>query len=248
MTEFNRRFGALTFPLGVDGSLERGQRVLLSVVRKAIESDFATPWLTLSQKTPLSGENSPVASVYLIEPTNEAIRQLKPKFPALFVFQDGDAQFSKFSAARNAARRIWAIEWVLGPLDPEQSSRLRPLMNALPLLISDICLVGGHPAYGMDANNAHPSQSLFEDGPDGGGFSELKVVGSIVGAASISGESPLYWASRVTVESLEVSGLNSLTYGTTPHEGADFAARDEAVDWDASAVDTLSVEFESTIT
>lgn len=118
-------------------------------------------------------------------------------------------------------------------------------MNALPLLVSEICIVGGHPAYGMDANGAHPAQTLFED--DGGGFSELKVVGSIVGAASVTGESPLYWASRVTVESLEVSGLTSLTYGTTPHEGADFAARDEAIEWGGDAGETLSVDFESTI-
>ena len=241
MPQFNRRFGGLTFPLGNDGALHRGQRMLLDVVRKAIESDLSGPWATLTQSTPLASAASPVESIYLIDPTNQAIRQMKPKFPALFVYEDGEAVFGRYTIAQTSITRTWCIEWVLGPLDPEQAARLVPLLKAMTALVAEICLIGGHPAYKMDSSNVHPAQDLFDNA--GGGFASLRSLGSVTGAARIEGEAPLYWAAQVKVESVEVSGVNDPSYGNEPHEGASFATSG-----DSEGTIEDFVEFESNLT
>lgn len=240
MTTLNRRIGSITFPLSDDSELDRSQRVLLGLFRAALESDFSGVWATRAQKTPLASTNSPVESVYLLEPDNETIRQLKPRFPALFVYTGDTETHARFSVARSVVTKTWGVEWILGPLDPEQASRMRPLLNAFGPLLTEICLTGGHPAYAMDARNVHPAQVLFEDDANGAAFSTARVSGFTVGAASITGESPLYWAAHVTIETTEVSGVASATEGTVPHVGATFTASDEADEDDPEAFDVVT--------
>ena len=240
MVTLNRRIGSLSFPLSDDSELDRAQRILAELFRAAVESDFSGVWQTRAQKTPLASASSPVESVYLLEPDNETIRQLKPKFPALFVYTGDTETHARFSVARSVVTKTWGIEWILGPLDPEQASRLRPLLNAFGPLITEVCLRGGHPAYAMDAGNVHPRQVLFEDDARGAAFSSVRVSGVTVGAASIAGESPLYWAANVTIETTEVSGTTDTAQGTTSHVGATFTMSDEADESDPEAFDVVT--------
>ncbi|HEY3494739.1 MAG TPA: hypothetical protein VGK73_08645 [Polyangiaceae bacterium] len=225
MSLLNRQSGRLAFPVtqgvGTFQDLDQANEILLKLFRAAIRSDLGTPFETASMGTSLMGKFA-VEHYATAQPTEDYIKTSKVDFPALFVYPLDEATPRGFTVARSMTTQQWAVEFILGPLGPDEVYRLRNMFRAVLKLVTEVVRVGGHPAYAMDPANVQPQQVLYWDGDGGCGFSTVTVTGAQMGAAAFSEGGPAYHGVRVILETGEVSGVADETYGSVPHEGANF--------------------------
>jgi len=232
----NRRVGALAFPVttGVASFnvLLPAQGILLDLFTAAIRTDLGTPWATASGQTSLWGRNV-VNHAAQAQPTQDYLQTIKTDFPALFVYPLEESSSAAFTAGHDATTQRWCIEYILGPLDPAELRQIGGIFRTIELLVQEVILVGGHPAYAMAPGGTQPQQILYWDGSDvtiddvttavpGCGFSSVKLIGSTKGAASFAEGSPVYHGVRLTLETTEIGEAADPDLGWAPHLGANF--------------------------
>jgi hypothetical protein len=225
---FNRTVGKLALPTtdaneSTLASLDPAQDILLELFKAAINEDLGPAWDDASTGTTLEGR-CPVETIEPFEPTLEFMQQVKVTFPALFVFPMGEPTGREFSLNLSEMTQQWGVDYILGPFKIEDVRKLGGALRVVQKIISEICRVGSHPAYGLDANEVQANQVIVGEGEGTCGFKSFRYVGSTPpGQASFGEGAPTYWATRIVCESTELGDYTDSTIGTT-HSGLRFFA------------------------
>lgn len=203
MSSLLRRFGALeipTTPASVTETLaplDPGRDILLGLFRQAIISELAAAWQIARAGTPLSAA-AVVQDTWPGPLTQEVVKTRVFGWPALAVYRTGEATYEEHTLEIDRLTQLWSIDYVLGPLAPEDQRRLRDILVAVPKVMSQTIRRRGHPDFDGGA------LQFFEDS---GRFASVRMVNHEIGAAPFAGEGqPLYHACSVQVETTETDG------------------------------------------
>lgn len=222
--DFNRYQGRVLLPPTTGtllSGLDPAHSKLLELIADALAGALVEAWAS-STLARFSG-TTPVESRFPVEASAELVTSTKVKFPALFVWREGQATYDEFSFSRVRKTQQWGVEWILGPFTPDESVGFIQALAFFGDLVGQICQLGGHPDHALDFGETFPYPTLFET-TNGCGFTDAVVKNVQMGGASFNedGSPPIYHGCRVTLETTEVSGQQSDAANSTPHEGADF--------------------------
>lgn len=209
----------MTTAVGSFDDLDAPHGILLNLFAAAIRNDLEVPWSSATGGTPLSGTRA-VEHTSTQQPTDDYLKTVKVQFPALFVYDGDEIGVEQFTFGMNAVRRRWTVEYIIGPMEPAVSRRLKGALKSVIRLVTQVVAVGGHPAYAMDSADVHPEQVFYWDGAGGCGFSEVKMITPAqVGAASFSEGGPVYHGCRIILETLELGERADNDLNWVTHEG-----------------------------
>lgn len=239
MVDFNRVVGGVALPVAAPTTKESLEdltpaRLMVDVFAAGIRADLNAAFRASASGTALDGRRA-VEHTAPTEPTKDYIETSKCDFPALFVYLTGEdePEEKQFTQSLIQTTTLWTVEYVLGPLTPENYERLQAALTVTRGIVSQICHAGGHPAYAMDANNVWPKQVFTEWGLSSVAFKRLIAYGG----ASFEEGGTKYYGARWSVQAVTYGGPNGQPYGAAPHVGADFnlnlRSEDEQADEDA---------------
>lgn len=222
MVDSNRTVGNVELSTVATGrttltDLDPAQDLLIALFKTAINNDLGPAWEEARVGTPLAASD-PVQTTVPYEPDDEIFKELKVTFPALCVWREGEATEKPFTAQYDAITQQWGVDYIMGPLIVEDRRKLGGSVRHVREILKEICNVGGHAAYGMDANNVQPLQVLTNDSPGSAGFSSLRFVSGNHGPAGFGEGPPKYWAGRVILESVEYGRRTNTAQGVS-HTG-----------------------------
>lgn len=197
--------GDLHFPIDTarvraDGtliSLDSGDGLFAALFKSAINSELGDAWRLAIGGSHASFGSLPVADTLEAEPTAALMTQRKAAFPLLCVHREGEGTFDQLTLYDDRLTQMWAVHYIMGPLDVAGQRKLGDIAVAIAKLISLVVRQRGHKSY----DNGRPQ---FFEGK--GGFSSVTVKSMLgPGAARIDGdaESPSYFAMTVMIETTE---------------------------------------------
>lgn len=203
MSSLLRRFGALELPDTLASvtetlaPLDPGRDILLGLFRQAILSELNAPWQVVTSGTPLAG-TAVVQDAWPGPLSPEIVKARVTQWPCLAVYRTGEATYEEHTLEIDRLTQLWSVDYVLGPLAPEDQRRLRDILVAVPKVLSQTIRGRGHPDYENGA------LQFFEES---GRFASVRLVNHEIGAAPFAGEGqPLYHACSVQLETTETDG------------------------------------------
>ncbi len=214
-------FGGLSMPVPIDGvtsltSLDPARDRLLELFESAINSEFGTVWSQVLADMPsgfaLAG-TSPVQDTLPMEPHLEVVQERKCSFPLLCLHRTGNYTVEPFLMDEDKLTQEWHLHYILGPLDIGGQRRILDIGQAIGKLVAAVIRDFGHQSYESGANQIEAA-----------GLMSLRISGGVpIGRAAFNdnGKSVAYWATRVTLESTEVSA--PLTDQLSDFDGMDIS-------------------------
>ncbi len=203
MTALYRHFGA--FEMRADASgitdtlepLDPGRDVLLALFKQAILSDLGPYWNVARTDTPFAAA-AVVQDTWPGPLTPEVVKARKIDWPLLAVYRSGEAAVEQHTLEVDKITQEWAVDYVIGPLSPEDQRKLRDILQAVPKVLRETIRRRGHPDYASGALQ-------FFEGT--GRFAAVNLKSFEVGAAPFAGDSaPLYHAVSCVLETMEIDG------------------------------------------
>jgi hypothetical protein len=151
-------YGALAFPItlpvGIDvvDALDPGQYSIANLLKAAINAELGVAWKQicnrLSEGHHLVRENAlPVAEIVDQEPSPALMGQRFAGWPVLAVYREGEPKTSGYNLYETQTEQQWAVDWVAGPLDAGDQSRIGKFALAVASIVRATIEVGFHPAY-----------------------------------------------------------------------------------------------------
>lgn len=199
-----QKFGGLELPVGIDdvtnslSSLDPARDRLLALFASAINSEFADVWTEVTAALTTGSKlasTTPVQDTLPDEPTIELIQQRKISYPLLCLHRTGEATIAPFLMDEDILTQQWHLHYILGDLDIDGTRRLLDICQAIAKLVAAVIRDYGHHSYESGANQIEAAD-----------LNSLRIVSYIQpGRARFGEDGPVFWATRITLESTEVS-------------------------------------------
>lgn len=135
----------------LDPALERLSGLFAAAIRAELGTGSDSAWYAATSALPsgtLANSTDPVGSVWKIEPSAAAIKEIKPSWPLLAVWRSGEAEWQQKTIMKAQLHQPWELMYSLGPLTAGEAHKLA---HALPA-VGKICgaaldNLARHPAY-----------------------------------------------------------------------------------------------------
>lgn len=200
MTSVYRRSGGLRLDgtdAGVTETLEPldpGRDAMLALFRQAIISELGPAWDRAKSDTP-HASSAVVEDTWPGALTPEVVRSVKLGYPLLALARTGEATVGELTFDVEQITQQWTMDYVVGPLAPEDQRKLRDILSAVPRVIVEVIRRRGHPDHESGA------LQFF------GHFASVRLRSFESGAAPFAGEGqPLYHGVSCTLETTETTG------------------------------------------
>lgn len=227
-TSLYRRQGAFQLPyVAADASatgslaiLDPARDILLGLFEAAIVSELAGVWNVLRTGSPLAS-SAVVQTTLAQEPSIQVIRALKVEFPLLAVYRE-EGNGDEYTLAQDRLSYRWAIDYVLGPLPPEDRRRLGDTVTAVGNIVRMCVTRGGHAAYQSGAAVLGPGAGTAQ-------FSYARLRSMKHGPARFAGdEDQTVYATSLVLETEELEYPVAGTEGDYAGASLDFGTGGEA--------------------
>src|SRR3990167_4927542 len=203
-TSLYRRHGAFELPYeaseaSATGSLailDPARDILLDLFESAIVSELAGVWNVVRTGTALATA-AVVQSALAQQPSLQVLRSLLTPFPLLCVHRT-EGTFDEYTLAQDRLTQRWDIDYVLGPLPPEDVRRLGDVLTAVGKIIRLCVTRGGQLSYQSGA-------AVFGPGEGTARFSYAWLRSAKHGAARFAGDedATIYYAVSLVLETEE---------------------------------------------
>jgi hypothetical protein len=180
---------------------------LASLFRVAINQEIAgdpdtvqtgSPWAVARAGTSLAAVR-PVEDTLYQQPTKAILREAKFAYPLLAVYRQTEED-DEHSLYVEKTVCTWGIDYVLGPLTPEDYRKLAGALVAVRRIIRLCIRLRGHPAY---------ESGVIQFGADRGDLMRIRMRRSVEGAASYGDEDEgnVFYATHIEVDTEEREGV-----------------------------------------
>ena len=152
-TSIYRSVGELVLPVTaadvVNGQLfsclDPAADMLLGLFSSAINAELTDAWNVARVGTALATK-LPVQDTLYQMPDKALMREAKFGFPLLVVSRE-EGEFNEHTLDQDEEKTKWAVDYVLGPLTPEDYRRLAAVMNGVRAVVLLCIRQRSHPAY-----------------------------------------------------------------------------------------------------
>ena len=152
-TSLYRSVGELALPV-VAGDVVNGQLfscldpaadMLIGLFSTAINAELTEVWNVARVGTALATK-APVQDTLYQLPDKALLREAKLAFPLLAVSRE-EGEFNEHTLDQDEEKTKWSIEYILGPLTPEDYRKLAAIMNGVRTTVLLCIRQRTHPAY-----------------------------------------------------------------------------------------------------
>ncbi len=150
-----------------------GADILRGLFTAAINAELTAAWNVVRVGTALATVAPVQDSTYQL-PDKALLREAKFQFPLLAVTR-GDWEITEHTLDQEMLKQQWSIDYVLGPLSPEDFRKLGAVLNAVRTVVQQTIRMRGHPTYQSGALQ-------FFDGK--GHFASVKLLSGKQGPAT----------------------------------------------------------------
>jgi hypothetical protein len=140
-------------------ALDPGADILRGLFVAAINAELTAAWNVARVGTVLAARAPVEDSVYQL-PDKSLLREAKFNFPLLAVYRE-EGTFTEHTLDQDEETTTWGVDYILGPLTPEDFRRLAAVMNAVRAVILLTIRMRGHPAYRSGELQFFPGRGHF---------------------------------------------------------------------------------------
>lgn len=191
--------------------LDPAADMLLGLFQTAINAELQAVWNVARAGTSLAAANPVQDTAYQL-PDKALLREAKFGFPLLAITRE-EGEFSEHTLDQEEVKTKWSIDYILGPLTPEDFRKLAAVMNAVRSVILLTIRQRGHPTYRGGELQFFPGR---------GHFASVRLVSYKQGSAQWGpeGEGQVIYALQMVMETTEHEyGPEGFVGEPDPHYG-----------------------------
>jgi hypothetical protein len=163
----HRSVGELSLPVDATdvtnaqlySALDPGADILRGLFTAAINAELTAAWNVARVGTALVAKQVVEDSIYTL-PDKSVLREAKLGFPLLAVYRE-EGTFTEHTLDQDEEVTTWGIDYILGPLSPEDYRRLAAVMNGVRATILLVIRQRGHASYNGGALQFFPGRGHF---------------------------------------------------------------------------------------
>jgi hypothetical protein len=140
-------------------ALDPGADILRALFVAALNAELAAAWNVARAGTALATKQVVEDSMYAL-PDKSVLREAKINFPCLAVYRE-EGTFTEHTLDQDEEATTWGIDYILGPLSPEDYRRLAAIMNGVRATVLLVIRQRGHASYRAGELQFFPGRGHF---------------------------------------------------------------------------------------